>query len=182
MLGPAPPVLTTARLRLRGLGIEDVDSLYAVFSDAETMRWWSGPPHATPRVTAEMLGGILAQFANGAGVEWAITRREDGVAIGKIGHWRWQRAHSRSEVGFIVRRDLWGQGLASEALRAVLAWGFGEMGLHSVEAQLDAENAASARTLERVGFRQEGRLREAYWDGKGWRDTLMYGLVAGEAR
>jgi ribosomal-protein-alanine N-acetyltransferase len=184
MLGAQPPVLETERLRLRGLRIDDVDPLHVVFADPETMRWWSSPPHESPTVTAEMLGRVLAQYAAGAGIEWAITRRAEpgDVAVGKIGHWRWQRAHSRSEVGFVLRRDLWRQGLVTEALRAVVAFGFATLRLHSVEAQLDADNGASARTLERVGFRREGLLREAYWDGRQWRDTLVYGLVGKDWR
>jgi RimJ/RimL family protein N-acetyltransferase len=170
-------VLRTPRLRMRPLRRDDADALFAVFGDAETMRYWSSPRHLSPLATAEVIERALESFSEGDGIEWAITRGGDDAAVGKIGHWRWQRAHSRSEVGFILRRDLWRQGLASEALAAVVEWGFVGLELHSIEAQLDVDNVGSQRTLERVGFRREGHLREAYFDGRQYRDTLVYGLV-----
>jgi RimJ/RimL family protein N-acetyltransferase len=177
---PTPPTLATARLRLRALRADDAAALFVPFSDAETMRWWETPPHASPSVTAEMLARCLANFAAGNGVEWAITLADADLAIGKIGLWRWQRAHSRGEVGFILRRDLWRRGLAVEALTEVLRFGFARLGLHSVEAQLDIDNVASAHTLERVGFRREGQLRQSFYDGAAYRDTLVYGILASE--
>jgi ribosomal-protein-alanine N-acetyltransferase len=128
-------------------------------------------------VTEEMLARAYTSFLAGDGIEWAITLADDDRAVGKIGHWRWQRSHSRSEVGFILRRDLWRRGLAAEALATAVDWGFRRLELHSVEAQLDIANVGSQRTLERVGFRREGQLREAYFDGRLYRDTLIYGLL-----
>lgn len=174
---PDPPILKSARLTLRPLRDGDGDSLFDVFSDPLAMRWWSSPPHASPRETEEMLLKARAAFAAGDGVEWAIALAGDDRAVGKLGHWRWQRAHSRSEIGFILRRDLWRRGLAVEALATALDWGFRGLELHSVEAQLDADNLPSQRTLERVGFRREGQLRESYFDGRMFRDTLIYGLL-----
>jgi ribosomal-protein-alanine N-acetyltransferase len=176
---PAAPLLVTPRLRLRALDADDATALFRVFSDDEAMRFWSTPPHASPAATAEMLAHILANFAAGAGVEWAIARGDD-VAVGKIGLWRWQRTHSRAEVGFILRRDLWRQGLAAEALAAVVRFGFGHLQLHSIEAQLDVDNVGSTRTLERVGFRREGLQRQSFFDGREHRDTLLYGLLASD--
>jgi ribosomal-protein-alanine N-acetyltransferase len=175
-----PPSLTTPRLGLRPLELTDTEALFAVFSDREAMRYWETGPHETPAVTQAMIRTALDARSKGQGLEWAITRRGDDRAIGKIGHWRWQRRHSRSEIGFILRRDLWRQGLASEALLAAAHFGFDVLKLHSIEAQLDFENVGSMRTLERVGFVLEGRLRQSYFDGTGHRDTLVYGLLAEE--
>jgi RimJ/RimL family protein N-acetyltransferase len=172
--------IATARLRLRPMRRDDAEGLFLVFCDAQAMRFWSSPPHGSPLLTAEVIERAQVAFMAGDGIEWAITRAGDDTAIGKIGHWRWQRAHSRSEVGFILRRDLWGQGIASEALAAVADWGFERLELNSIEAQLDSENVASQRTLERVGFRREGLLRQSYYDGHTYRDTLVYGLLRDE--
>jgi [ribosomal protein S5]-alanine N-acetyltransferase len=172
--------IATARLRLRPMRRDDAEGLFLVFCDAQAMRFWSSPPHGSPLLTAEVIERAQVAFMAGDGIEWAITLAGDDTAVGKIGHWRWQRAHSRSEVGFILRRDLWGQGIASEALAAVADWGFARLELNSIEAQLDSENVASQRTLERVGFRREGLLRQSYYDGHTYRDTLVYGLLRDE--
>lgn len=180
LLPPAPPTLTTPRLVLRALRVDDAVALFDIFRDDETMRYWSTPPHSALAVTLKMVTEIITRNISGAGMEWAITTAGSDVAIGKIGHWQWQRKHSRSEVGFILRRDQWRRGLGTEALRAVVAYGFATLGLNSVEAQLDAANTASARTLERVGFRREGCTRQSYFDGHRYGDTLIYGLLASE--
>jgi [ribosomal protein S5]-alanine N-acetyltransferase len=169
--------IATARLRLRPMRRDDAEALFLVFCDAQAMRYWSSPPHGSPLLTAEVIERAQMAFIAGDGIEWAITRAGDDTAIGKIGHWRWQRTHSRSEVGFIVRRDLWGQGIAAEALGAVVDWGFRRLELHSIEAQLDAANIASQRTLERAGFTREGLLRQSFFDGREFRDTLVYGML-----
>jgi len=172
--------MATARLRLRPMRRDDAEALFLVFCDGQAMRYWSSPPHGSPLLTVEVIERAQMAFIAGDGIEWAITRSDDDTAVGKIGHWRWQRAHSRSEVGFILRRDLWGQGLGAEALDAIVRWGFARLELHSIEAQLDAANVASQRTLEHVGFRREGLLRQSYYDGREYRDTLVYGLVRGD--
>ena len=172
-----PPTIATERLRLRLLRVSDAEELFETFCDAGAMKYWSSPPHASPSVTAEMIERARAAFLAGEGIEFAILRHGEERVVGKIGHWRWQKAHSRSEIGFILRRDLWRQGLAPEALRATVDWGFTKLELHIIEAQLDSENHASGRSLESVGFEREGLLRQSYWDGKQFRDTLVYGLV-----
>ena len=96
--------IATARLRLRPMRRDDAEGLFLVFSDAQTMRYWSGPPHGSPLVTVEVIERAQMAFLAGEGIEWAITRAGDDTAVGKIGHWRWQRPHSRSEVGFILDR------------------------------------------------------------------------------
>lgn len=175
------PTITTERLTLRVVRTTDAEELFETFRDPEVMKYWSTGPHASPTITAEMIERARASFLSGDGIEFAILDLQKRV-IGKIGHWRWQKAHSRSEIGFILRRDMWQLGLATEALRATVQWGFDTLKLHSIEAQLDSENLGSARTLERIGFTREGLLRQSYFDGTSYRDTLVYGLVRGEQR
>ena len=86
----------------------------------------------------------------------------------------------RSEIGYELRREFRGQGLMQEALRAVLAFGFQAMGLHSIEAQADARNHGSRRVLERAGFVLEGYLPENYIVGDVVTDGALYGLRARE--
>ena len=175
------PVLRTARLVLRQLAPADAPALFGLFSDPETMKYWSTLPHESVAETEAMLRGSSEGVAAGEFIEWAITLAEDTsetpAAVGKIGHHRWQRAHYRSEVGYILRRDLWGRGLTSEALRAVLGFGFERMHLHSVEAQLDPRNKRSARVLEHAGFVKEGLLRENFVIAGRFCDTAIYSLV-----
>jgi len=171
------PVLRTQRLVLRQLTPADAAALFGVFSDPDTMKHWSTPPHESVAETEAMLRGSAEGVAAGEFIEWGIMLLDGDGVVGKIGHHRWQRTHHRSEVGYILRRDLWGHGLTSEALRAVLDFGFERMHLHSVEAQLDPRNRRSARVLERVGFVKEGHLRENFVIAGRYCDTAIYSLL-----
>jgi ribosomal-protein-alanine N-acetyltransferase len=131
------PVLETPRLALRRLGARDREALFGMSSDPETMRYRGAHPWTSLEQADELLARIEALHTERRGIEWGVTRRGDDEVVGKVNHHRWVREHFRSEVGFMIRRDLWRQGLATEAMTAVLALGFARMGLHSVEAQLD---------------------------------------------
>ncbi|MGH2587308.1 MAG: GNAT family N-acetyltransferase [Dehalococcoidia bacterium] len=108
----------------------------------------------------------------------AIIRRLDGRQIGRCER---QLAHgSTGEIGYMLARDVWGQGYATEAARALLTAGFGALGLHRIYAECELENTASWRVLERLGMRREGHFQEALWRGGRWHDALTYALLRSE--
>ncbi len=171
------PTLTTERLVLRELVAEDADVLFPILSDPIAMRYWATVPHRSIQDTARLIEEARGAFRNRTGVEWAITLRGNDRAIGKLCHHHWLHNHRRSQLGYILRRDLWKQGLMNEALRAIIDYGFAKMNLHSIEAQLDPRNAGSARTLELLGFVREGHLKENFiLDGE-LCDTWIYSLL-----
>ena len=112
----------------------------------------------------------------------AITLRVDGQLIGSCGI-RLESTDSRqANIGYEIAPGYWGEGYATEAARAMVAFGFGELHLHRIWARCVAENVASYRVLEKVGMRREWRLREQEWTkGQGW-DTLVYGILDHEWR
>ncbi len=85
-----------------------------------------------------------------------------------------------AEIGCILRPEYWKNGYASEILRALLAFGFGPLGLHRVYGKCDELNAASVHCLEKGGLVYEGTLREHVWLRDHWRSTRYYGMLAGE--
>jgi len=85
-----------------------------------------------------------------------------------------------AEVGYILRPEYWKNGYASEILRALLAFGFGSLGLHRVYGKCDELNTASARVMEKGGLVYEGTHREDVWLRDHWRSTRYYGMLAGE--
>ncbi|MHA4837080.1 GNAT family N-acetyltransferase [Sphingopyxis sp. MSC1_008] len=166
------PTLTTARLVLRQLREDDAAALFPVLSDPEVMIWWSSGPHASPAETAAYVKGNAAE---GQGyLCWAITAGDD-AALG------WviliDGKPDVKEIGYILRRDQWGTGIAREAVTRVIDHGFGEMGLRRIFADTDPENPGSIGLLERLGFQREGRLRGEWETHIGVRDSLIYGLL-----
>ena len=170
-------VIHTQRLLLRPLQTGDVDALFAVFGDAEVMRYWSTPPWTDAEAGAAM---VALDQASGPDADWmrlGLVRRADDRLLGTCTLFDHQAHSRRCELGYALARQAWGQGLMHEALTALLDHGFGTWNLNRVEADIDPRNRASARTLERLGFRPEGLLRERWIVGGQVSDSVLYGLL-----
>jgi RimJ/RimL family protein N-acetyltransferase len=176
------PTLDTPRLALRTLVDEDVPALFAIFKEPEAMRFWTSPA-MTGIAEAETLLREIQHHAQAKTLfQWGIARREDDLVIGTSTLFRIDRQHRRGELGYIVRPDFWGRGLATEALTALIDHAFGTLDLHRLEADIDPRNAASIRLVQRLGFKEEGHLRERYFVGDEIQDSVIYGLLAPDWR
>ena len=176
----ALPVLETPRLRLRPYRPTDAAAMFALYSDPRVMRYWSFPPWREQAQAAAYLERVIAETGAGQVLAWAVAQREDDLLVGTATLHSWHRDQARAEIGYSLSPAHQGRGLASEALRAVLGYAFGALGLRRVEADVDPRNGASCRLLERLGFRQEGLLR-ARWEVAGEVcDSAFFGLLADE--
>jgi RimJ/RimL family protein N-acetyltransferase len=164
--------LLTARLRLRRARIDDLVDLHAVFSDLRAMRYWSTTPHvdlAQTRAWLEaMIGAPLAESEDF--VIELRTGEQRGAVVGKAGCWR------IPEVGFILRSDLWGQGLAAEALGAIIPRVFDRFPIPALIADVDPRNAACLGLLARLGFQETHRARRTWLVGDEWCDSVYLAL------
>ncbi len=158
--------IVTARLRLRSARPDDLAALHAVLSDPRATRWWSTPAHISLDQTAAWLDSMLA---NGPDQPDFVVERE-GAVIGKAGFWR------LPEVGYILHPDHWGQGLAHEAVSAAIGHVFVAHGLDELTADVDPENLASIRLLERLGFVRTGFAERTFQISGEWKDSLYYAL------
>ncbi len=171
--GIAQPVLRTDRLLLRRVRSGDLDDLHAVLSDVRAMRYWSTPPHAEMEQTAQWLADTMA-IPPDEGEDFVIER--EGRVIGKAGLYRFP------EIGFILHPDHWRQGLAHEALMAVINRAFMVHRLLCIIADVDPDNAASLALLHRLGFRETGRAERTWLVGESWCDSVYLALDAGDWR
>ncbi|WP_437734139.1 GNAT family N-acetyltransferase [Sorangium sp. So ce1335] len=176
------PVLTTPRLRLRALGPGDAERVFRLRSDPEVTRYLGRAPDSSLADAEQHLAVIREGIRTDAAIYWGITRKESGELVGTGGFWRWNKPHRWAEIGYGLLPELWGQGIMTEALGAMLPFGFESMDLHRVEAQLDPENRASARLLERLGFAREGQQRQNWYHEGRFTDTAVYGLLRGELK
>lgn len=158
--------LHTPRLTLRSARSGDLDGLHAVLSDPRATLWWSTPPHETLEETRTWLDAMIA---NGPDHPDFVIEL-DGRVIGKAGFWR------LPDVGYILNPDVWGQGLAAEAVGAAIDHVFRTREIETLTADVDPENAASIRLLERLGFVRTGFAERTWNVGGVWKDSLFYGL------
>ncbi|WP_437967619.1 GNAT family protein [Sorangium sp. So ce260] len=171
------PVLTTPRLRLRSIEPGDVERIFRIQSDPEVTRYFGRGPDASIADSERRIATIIAGVREHTSIRWGITLEESGELVGTGGFWRWNKPHRWAEIGYELLPAFWNRGIMTEALRAVLRFGFASMDLHRVEAQIDPENRASARVLERLGFAREGLLRQNWYHDGRYTDTAVYGLL-----
>lgn len=160
-------VITTPRLTLRPARPDDLEAMHAVLSDPRATRWWSTPPHRTLAQTRDWLAGMIA---NGPDHPDFVIER-DGRVIGKAGF------YAMPDVGYILHPDAWGQGLATEAVAAAVDHVFRTRDIDTLTADVDPENAASIRLLERLGFIKTGFAARSWNVGGEWKDSLYYSLT-----
>lgn len=147
------PVFTTARLRLRPLrrGTDD-EALFAVYGDERVMRHASDPPFGSLADVVRLHDSVERLLAAGLSFEWAVALRADDRLIGTCGLHSFDWPARQAEMGCLLARSHWGQGLMSEALRALMAHAAGPLGLRTLLADIDADNLRSQRLFTALGF------------------------------
>lgn len=172
------PALQTSRLRLREIVESDAENILRIHGDAEYMRWFGSDP-------LQDLDGarkLVATFASWrkdpvSGARWAMELRDQPGLIGTCGLFRWNRNWRSCIIGYEIAPAHQGCGYVKEALKAIIIWGFRELQLNRIEAQVHPDNAPSLALLAKLGFLQEGYQREAgYWAGR-HHDLLQFALL-----
>ncbi|MBR6301097.1 MAG: GNAT family N-acetyltransferase [Clostridia bacterium] len=171
------PVLETSRLRLRPLKMGDAQDMFRYASDPEVSRHVLWETHESLRDSRRVLRGALRQYRRGEPSSYAVERRSDHRMIGTIGFMWVNLEHRSGEVGYSFARDCWGQGYATEALRAVLQFGFDTLRLHRIEAQHEVDNPASGRVMEKCGMQCEGVLRGRVFNKGHFSDVKLYAIL-----
>ena len=171
------PTINTSRLSLRWIRAEDVDDFYAVYSNPEVMRYWSTLPLPDKEAASKLISEIQEDIKRDDMLKWGIALRSSDKLIGSVTLFHIDFTHRRAEIGYAQGRAYWGQGYMQEALKAVLTHAFEILNLHRIEADVDPRNAASVRTLERLGFQREGYLRERWQVNGEIQDAFYYGLL-----
>lgn len=158
--------LHTPRLILRSARPDDLEAMHAVLSDSRATRWWSTPPHETLDQTRTWLDEMIA---NGPDHPDFVVELS-GRVIGKAGF------YVMPDIGYILHPDVWGQGLAAEAVGAAIDHVFSTRDIETLTADVDPENAASIRLLQRLGFVRTGFAERSWNVGGVWKDSLYYAL------
>jgi RimJ/RimL family protein N-acetyltransferase len=177
--------LATDRLLLRDFTPADIPAVMRYQRDPRYLRFypesWADRSDETIAAFVQMLIDYRAATPRRK-FQLAITLPGDDTPIGNVGIRRKDGNEWEADIGYELNPDHWKHGYATEAARAVVAFGFRELGLHRISAWCIADNLASVAVLERTGLRVEGRLREeGHFRGRWW-DTLIWGLLESEWR
>lgn len=179
MPSSALPTLTTDRLVLRPFTVADAADVQRLAGDLQVATTTLNIPHPYEDGMAEAwIDTHQGRWDAHRHLTLAITTVADGL-VGAVGL-EARPPHRRAELGYWIARAFWGRGYATEAARAVVAYGFRELGLNKIDAHYLARNAASGRVMEKLGMTREGLLRQhvVKWDEP--EDVVMYGILASD--
>ena len=174
------PSLTTNRLFLRHIQPTDAEDLFATFADEEAMQFYGHEPHRSVDETHALIEQIQARYGRREAIRWGITLKGQDRVIGSCGFHHFDTGFHRAETGYELQRAFWGQGVMTEAVSAILTYGFDFMGLHRVEAIIDIANERSKGLLLKLGFSYEGNLRQRYFFRDRFEDEHFFGLLREE--
>lgn len=155
------PPLETERLTLRAMRVSDAADMYAYASLSEVTKYLTWDIHQSVEETKEYLTYVGQRYRTGNFYDWALIAKEDGHMIGTCGFTSFDYNADAGEIGYVLNPAYAGRGLATEAVREVMRFGFVRLGLNRIEAHYIDGNDRSRALMERVGMTFEGIGRES---------------------
>jgi C_GCAxxG_C_C family probable redox protein len=145
------PTLTTARMILRAFTAQDVDPLHQILGGKDVLRYFPNPKPPSREQVQKLIAFQLEHWKNHRFGWWAVVLRETDELIGWCGL-QFLPETGETEVAYLLGREHWGRGLATEAARVSLRYGFEDLGIERIIALTHLENAASQRVIEKLGL------------------------------
>ena len=177
MIGKHFPVIQTDRLILRQITQDDAEDILKYLSDENVMIYYGLEPFKSIDEALEEIEWYQTTFDEDSGIRWGITLKEKRKVIGSCGFLNKVPQHYRSDIGFELSTDYWGQGIAGEALAAVIQYGFEQLNLQRIQALIEPPNISSQRLVERNGFIKEGLLRNYEFTCGKFDHLFMYSII-----
>ena len=172
--------ISTERLSLRPVSPADAGALFGIYSDPEFMRYWSSEPWTDVERANALIEDDRRALAAGEHLRLGVFLQSDRRLVGTCSLFHLNEQCRRAELGYGIAREHWRNGYMIEAVGALITFAFGDLALNRLEADVDPRNIASVRSLEKLGFRREGLLRERWIVGPEISDSAIYGLLARE--
>ncbi len=173
------PTLTTKRLRLRKMCMADVPALYSLCKLPESARFVEWSAHQSISETRNYVRWVISGYQKQYSTTWVIEKMSEKKIIGTCSFLNIDQHFKIAEVGYCLLPEEWGNGYASEAVWALLWYGFREIGFARIQARVMAENTRSAAVLDRLGFEKEGCLKNGVYCKNKAIDIFIYGITDG---
>ena len=172
------PVFNSERLLFRLPTVTDAAQVFRLRTEPETMKYLDKHPMKNEEEALALINNMLSSIDKNEGITWAIALPSNPeLLIGTIGFWRIEKFHYRAEIGYMLLPEYFNKGYMTEAIRRVADFGFNEMNLHSIEANINPANAASAAILLKTGFVKEAYFKENYFFDGRFIDSEIYSLL-----
>ena len=174
------PQIETERLILRRMRISDAPDMFEYACRDEVTKYLLWAPHEDAAYTRRYLKQVEASYKKGDFHDFGIEFKENRKFIGTCGFASLDLPNSKGEIGYVLNPDYWGKGIAAEAVRAVIRFGFENMSLNRIEARYMLGNERSRKVMEKCGMTFEGVNRQLLFVKDGYCDIGVYSILASE--
>ncbi|MCW8803622.1 MAG: GNAT family N-acetyltransferase [Ignavibacteriaceae bacterium] len=171
------PELESERLLFRKIVIGDAKDLFLIRSNDDVMRFMDVSRFESISDAEKLINSVEESYKKQTGINWAIIEKLSNNFAGYFGFFRIIPEHCRAEIGYALKPEYWGKGYMYETLKRMVKFGFNEMNLHSIEANVNPDNDKSKKVLEKIGFKNEAYFRENYLFDNKFLDSIIYSLL-----
>ncbi len=171
------PVLETERLVLRRTILDDANDYFVLRSSPEAMKHICKPLQKSVEETKELIYKINEMIAFNDGISWAVCLKNNNKMIGSVSFHKIDKDNHRAEIGYMLHPDYWRMGIISEAIEAIINYGFNTLKFHSIEAHIDPTNIGSEKILQKFNFVKEAYFKENFFFNGKFLDTAVFSLL-----
>ncbi len=180
---PQDYLLRTQRLGLRALAESDAQELWPLVSDSRLTPFLTWEPHRSHEETENMVAALVVAQQADRGFHWVVIHAGRTVGLVSLIDVHWQHrcwTLDRAELAYWIGQPYQGHGYATEAAAAITEFGFNKLHLHKIRVYHAADNPASGRTIEKLGFRFVGEEKEAFQKDGIWHHLRHFELLNSE--
>ncbi|MGD6842823.1 GNAT family N-acetyltransferase [Bacillus infantis] len=171
------PEIETDRLLLRKVKLEDAADILRYLSDPEVTKYYGIEPFADLEDARSEIGWYERILKEGTGVRWGISLKGGKELIGSCGFLNMEPGHFRADIGLELDPAYWNQGIGTEAIEAIIRYGFENLNLMRIQALIEPANLQSQRLFGKCGFIREGLLRNYEYTCGKFDDLLMFSII-----
>lgn len=173
--------IETERLILRRFEYADASAVLKNWAaDERVQSMYAEPTYSTEEQVNGLLDKYISAYEKSDYYRWAIIGKDCGECIGQIAYFLVDGKNNFAEIEYCIGAEYQRKGYATEATRAVMAYGFERMNLHKVQISVKSVNAPSKRVIEKCGFAYEGTLRDYFYERGEYIDRLYYSMLKSE--
>lgn len=175
------PTFETNRLILRKVELSDLDDIFEFSSDPEVAHHMTWEVNKSKEETLNNFVHVaIENYDNGQSGDLVIVHKESNKVIGTCSYIDWSNEHSNAEIGYVLNRNYWGLGLATEAVHELIKFGFETIQLNRIQGRCDIDNLGSEKVMLKTGMCYEGTLRKNEFIKGEFKDTKMFSILKEE--
>ncbi|MCW8818549.1 MAG: GNAT family N-acetyltransferase [Ignavibacteriaceae bacterium] len=171
------PEFESERLLFRKILLSDAKDLFLIRSNDDIMRYMDVTRFESIDDAEKLINSVEESYKKQAGINWAIIEKDSNSFAGYFGFFRIIPEHCRAEIGYALKTEYWGEGYMYETINRMVRFGFNDLKLHSIEANVNPANEKSKKVLEKIGFKMEAYFRENYLFNNKFLDSIIYSLL-----